>query len=69
MDLKSSIVTNEAQFPEFIHEEIDPLARRADHFRQHLLGYLWEFPLRVFLLAVSGKQQQRAGEPLLGRVE
>ena len=69
VDLKSSIVTNKAQFPEFIHEEIDPLARRADHFRQHLLGYLGEFSLRVFLLAVSGKQEQRAREPLLGRVE
>ena len=69
VDLKSAIVTNEAQFPEFIHEEIDPLARRADHFRQHLLGYLWEFSLRVFLLPVSGKQKKSAREPLLGRVE
>jgi hypothetical protein len=56
VDLKRAIVTNEAQFPEFIHEKIDPRARRADHFRQHLLRYFWEQSLRVFLLAVSRKQ-------------
>jgi len=55
VDLKSAIVTNEAQFLEFIHEKIDPRSRRANHFRQHLLRYFWEYSLGVFLLSVSGK--------------
>jgi hypothetical protein len=37
VDLKPAIVMNEAQFPEFVHEEVYPGARRANHFRQHLL--------------------------------
>jgi hypothetical protein len=37
VDVKPAIVTNEAQFPELIHEEIDPGARCANHLRQHLL--------------------------------
>src|SRR5689334_3931543 len=69
VDLKSAIVTNEPQFSEFIHKKIDPLARSADHFREHLLGYFREYSLRVFLLAISGKQQKSAREPFLGRVK
>jgi hypothetical protein len=37
VDLKSAIVMNEAQFPEFVHEQIHPGARCANHFRQHFL--------------------------------
>ena len=33
VDVETAIVLNEAQFPEFIHEEINPGARRPDHFR------------------------------------
>jgi hypothetical protein len=34
VDLKASIVMNEAQFPEFVHEKIDSGARRANHPRR-----------------------------------
>jgi len=37
VDVKSAVVTNEAKFPELIHEKIDPGACCANHFRQHLL--------------------------------
>jgi hypothetical protein len=33
VDLKAAVVLYEAQFPEFVHEEIDPRARCANHFR------------------------------------
>jgi hypothetical protein len=33
IDVQPAIVTNETQFPEFIHEKIDPRARCANHFR------------------------------------
>ena len=45
VDLKSAIVMNEAQFPEFIHEKVDSGARRADHLRQHFLRYFGVNPL------------------------
>jgi hypothetical protein len=52
VDLKSAIVMNEAQFPEFIHEKINTRASCANHFRQHLLGYSEKQLLRRGLLAV-----------------
>ncbi len=36
MNLKSAIVTNEAEFPELGHEEINALPRCTNHFREHL---------------------------------
>ena len=69
MDLKSAIVVNEAQFPEFIHEKIDPRARCANHFRQHLLRYFGKHLLRLVLLAIAREQQQSARQPFLGGVK
>ena len=37
VDRYSTVVMDEAQFPEFIHEQIDPRACGADHFRQSFL--------------------------------
>ena len=51
MDLKSAIVVNEAQFPEFIHEKIHPRARCANHFREHLLRHFGKHLLRLVLRA------------------
>ena len=45
MDLKPAVVVNKAQFPEPIHEEADPRARCADHFRQRLLTDLGHYTL------------------------
>ena len=39
VDLKSAVVMNEAQFPEFIHEKVDSGACCADHLRQRFLRY------------------------------
>src|SRR4029077_17342175 len=36
-DLKAAVVLDETQFPELVHEKIDPRARRADHLRQRFL--------------------------------
>jgi hypothetical protein len=33
VDLKSAIVMNEAEFPEFIHKQIHPRSRSAHHLR------------------------------------
>ena len=69
MDLKSAIVMNEAQFPEFIHEHIDSGASCPDHLRQRLLGYFREHLLRLVFLAIACEQQQSTRQPFLRGVE
>ena len=69
IDLNPAVIPDEAQLLEFVHEQIDPRARCANHLRQRFLRYFGEDSMRLFLLAVSGQQQKSAREPLLGRVE
>ena len=69
MDVKSAIVTNEAEFPEFVHEKIDPGPRRANHLRQHLLRYFGQHLLRMALRAIAREQQERARQAFLAGVE
>ena len=69
MDVESAIVLNEAQFPEFVHEKIDPGARCPDHFRQHLLRYFGKHFLRLGFLAIASEQQKSAGQPFLAGVK
>src|ERR1019366_7430367 len=69
VDVETSVVLNEAQFPEFIHEEIDSGARCPDHFRQSLLRYFGDYFLRLVLLAISREHQQSARQPFLAGVE
>jgi len=47
-----AVIVDEAQFLEFIHEEIDSGARCPNHFRQSLLGYSGNHLLRQVLLAI-----------------
>ena len=69
MDLKSAIVMNEAQFPEFVHEKIHPRSRCANHFRQHLLRYFGKHLLRLGFRAVASEQQKSPSQPFLARIE
>ena len=66
VDLQTAIVVNEPQFLEFIHEEIDAGARRADHLRQHLLGDLWNHPFGLILLAIASEQKKSTSKPFPG---
>jgi len=52
-----------AQFPELVHEKIDPRPRCANHFRQHLLRYSGKHLLRLALRAIAREQQQSARQP------
>src|ERR1700674_4009518 len=69
VDMEPAIVSNEAQFLEFIHEKIDPAARCPDHPRQHLLRYFGKHLFRVGLLAVPSEQQKSPSQSLLGGVK
>jgi hypothetical protein len=39
VDVDLSVVLDEAQFPEFVHEKIDPGPRCPNHLGQRLLRY------------------------------
>ena len=54
--MEPAITVNEAQFPEFIHEQIHSGTRCANHFRQSFLRYLGENFLRLAFLSVASKQ-------------
>jgi hypothetical protein len=56
VDLQPAIVVDESQFPESVHEEADPRAGCADHFRQHLLTDLGNYTLGFAFLAKMCKQ-------------
>jgi hypothetical protein len=69
VDLKSTIVPNEPQFPEFIHEKVNARARCANHFRQHLLGYAEKHLLRWRFLPIASEQQKRPSQAFLAGIE
>src|ERR1019366_5367327 len=60
VDVDFAVVLDEAQLPEFVHEEIDPGPRRANHLRQHLLRYFGKHVLRMSRGAKAPEQQQSA---------
>src|SRR5712664_3121208 len=60
---------NEAQFPEFVHENTHIGARCANHSRKHLLRYFENHLLRLGFLTVASEQQKSAGQPFLAGIE
>ena len=69
VDLNLAIVLDEAQFSEFVHEEIDPGTCCSNHLRQHLLRYFGKRFLRMARHAIAREQQQRTRQSLLAGVE
>ena len=70
MDLQSArAIVNEAQRSEPIHEEADPRAGCADHFRQCLLADLGNHGLGCACFAKMSQQQKDSRQPLLARIE
>jgi hypothetical protein len=67
--VQAAVVSNEAQFLEFIHEEVYPGARCANHFRQSLLRYFGDYFLRLIFRTVASQQKKSAGQPLFARIE
>ena len=65
MHSKRPIIIDEAQLPEFVHEEADPGSRCPDHFRERLLTNFCGDRLGPAFLAEVGKQEERAGQALL----
>jgi hypothetical protein len=67
--LNLAIVLDEAQFPEFVHEKIDPGPRYANHLRQHLSRYFGKRFVRMARRAIAREQQQRTCQTFLAGVE
>ena len=69
IDLEATVVFDEPELLELVHEEIDARTGRADHFRERLLRDPRQDALLLIGLAVTRQQQQRAGEALLAGIE
>ena len=62
-------VIDKAQFPEPIHEMIDPRSGCADHLCQAILTDSGEYRFGSAFLAKMSKQQENPSQTLLARVE
>jgi hypothetical protein len=64
IDLDPTVVIfDEAQFFEFVHEEIHARACIADYFRQSLLGSSWQFVVWLLLhSSIAPEQARKAGK-------
>ena len=69
IDLQATVVLDETQLAEFVHEEIYAGAGGADHFREHLLRDFGKNPLEFVFLAIACEKQQRARQALLAGIE
>ena len=69
MHFERAVVFDEAEPPEFVHEEADSRTSGADHVRQNLLTDFGGYCLRACLLCQVGQQKESPGEPLLTGVE
>jgi hypothetical protein len=67
--LETTVVVDESQLPEAVHEEADSGARRADHLREGFLTDLRDYGFRNAFLAEMSQQQQNARKSLFAGVE
>ncbi len=65
MHVQLTVIVDETQFAEFIHEETDTGARGADHLGERFLTDLRNDRLRFTFLPKVGQQQERPRQPLL----
>jgi hypothetical protein len=69
IDVKSTVVLDESELSEFVHEETDPRARCANHFRQHLLRYFGKHLWWLGFLAITSEQQESPSQASLDGIE
>jgi len=55
MHFQFTVVFNEAELSEFVHEEIHSGAGGADYFRQSLLTHLWDHSLGCVFFSEAGQ--------------
>ena len=63
MDLQSTVVFDQAELSEFVHEEIDSGPRRSHSGRQHVLTDMGNDGFHFAVFAVVGEHQENASQP------
>ena len=67
--VQSAVVFDEAQLSEPVHEEIHSCAGGTNHFRQHLLTYLWNDGFKRVFFSEAGQDQEGSCQTLFARIE
>ena len=61
VNLKTAVVFDETELPEFVHEKLIRGARRADHLRQRFLRYFGEYFLGLVFFAITVQAIEECG--------
>ena len=69
MDFKLTVIANEAQLPEPVHEEIDSRAGRSHHLCQSLLTDFGNRNFGLPVLAELSQQEEDASKAFLTGIE
>lgn len=69
IDGQVTVILDQSQAPEFVHEEADPGPGRADHLRQGLLADFGDDRFGFFVLAEIRQDQEQTRETFLAGVE
>jgi len=69
MDLKATVVLNEAEFSKLVHKETDSRSGCAYHFRKRFLAYFRNDCFGVAFFSKVREQQKNSREPLFAGVE
>lgn len=64
MDFYLTVVADETEFAELVHEKADPRSCRTDHFSQSFLTNGWMNGRRIAFLAEIRQQEKKACETL-----
>ena len=69
-DRKLSVVVDQSEFPELVHEVRDPCPGRTHHFRQGFMTRHGQFRIRdKFMFPQSRQLQEDASQPLFAVIE
>src|SRR5664279_3210205 len=69
MDFYFSVIADESQFAEFVHEKADAGSGGSDHFCQCFLTDIHQNRLRAAFLSEMREQKEKARESLLARIK
>jgi hypothetical protein len=69
VDFKLTVIADETQFPEPVHEEIDSRAGGAHHLCQSLLTDPWDRNFGLSVLAELSEQEENASKAFLAGIE
>jgi hypothetical protein len=69
VDFKLTVVANETQLPELVHEKVNTRASCAYHLRKSFLTDVGNCNFGLSVLAEVSKQEENASKPFLARIE